>query len=464
MRTQGVILIWLMLLISGSSIATTTVTAQPRPSCEWSHSIAVTATAGASTHTDEIRVDLTAADFPAGYTMSSDGADLRVFASDNVTAIPFFISRWDAFAQEATVFFRPSAISAGSSETFNFFLGNSFVSSLSDANSVFPTTGITVLSRVSTADPTSASEGYAALQAASSTVVDTIRPDVFRINNRTFGGADGNYGLCISTLLNVTPAQAGTWEFRGGVDYGSGGHFLADETPLETDWNDDLWWSINFANLDVLQGSRYLAAGWHRLEALGFEDCCDGPIEIQARPPGGAFQDLRTTNFPLRASVCTNIQVTTATTADACPIGLDVNKVSVDADDGLGSDFRTPGAIVTYEISVANTGQRIDATTINILDQLPPETRLIVTGANAFELVEGSPASGLTLTWGGPSDAADDVQFSTDGIDFSYTPSPTGDGTDSAITHVRFTPAGSLPPAENTNQPSFTIRLQLIID
>ena len=464
MRLLSTGMLWLLVLLTGSSLVSQPSSAQPRISCEWSHSIAVTATAGGTAHSEEIRVDLTAADLPSGYTMSSAGDDLRVFASDNTTPIPFFISRWDAIAQEATIFIRPPTIGAGSSATYNFFLGNSFVGSASDANSVFPVSGLRVLSRVSTADPTNADEGYAALAAASSTVADVVRSDVFRINNRSLGGTNGNYGMCISTLLNVTPAQAGTWEFRAGLDHGLGGHFIINETDIESDWNDDIWWAINFANPDTYQGTRFLDAGWHRLETLGFEGCCDGPIEIQARPPGGTFTDLRTSNFPLRAAICTNLQITTATAPEACPIGLNVNKASVSFDDGLGGDFAIPGATVTYEITVANTGQRVDDTTISILDSLPADARLIVTGANAFELVQGTPASGLTLNWTNHTDAGDGVEFSTDGVDFSYEPVPGGDGTDSAITHVRFTPDGSLNPAVDTNQPNFVIRLQLVID
>lgn len=466
MRTALTLSVFLLLL--AGSIFTAPVSspssAQARLSCEWSHSIAVTATAGGAAHNDEVRIDLIAADFPAGYSMSANGDDLRVFASDNTTAIPFFISRWDALAQEAVIFIRPPAIGAGSSATYNFFLGNGFIANASDANSVFPNTGLRVLSRVSAADPTSAAEGFAELQAATSTVADVVRTNVTRINNRTFGGTNGNYGFCVSTILNVGPAQAGTWDFRGGFDFGRGGHFRINEVDLEGDWNDDLWWATNFANADVLQGSRNLSAGWHRIEALGFEGCCDGPIEIQARPPGGTYTDLRTSNFTLRSAICTNITVTTSTAGEACPIGLNVTKTSTDFSDTLGGDFAIPGATVTYEIGVSNTGQRVDDTAINIRDTLPPETRLVVVGANAFELVDGTPASGLTLNWGGAGDALDGVEFSIDGSDFSYTPTPLPDGTDPAITHVRFNPTGSLNPADNADQPAFTVRLQLVIE
>ncbi|WP_108787475.1 DUF2341 domain-containing protein [Erythrobacter sp. Alg231-14] len=464
MKLPCTFMIWLAFLLVGGAVAGTPSAAQSRLSCEWSHSIAVTATAGVSAHSDEIRVDLTGADLPAGYSMSSDGADLRVFADDNTTPIPFFISRWDALAQQATVFIRPPGLAAGSSATFNFFLGNAFIGSASDATGVFPNTGIRVFSRVSAADPSNGEDGLSALQQSGTIVADVIRSDVFRINNRTLGGSNGDYGLCVSTLINVAPSQEGTWSFRGGFDFGRGGHFRLNEALVGGDWNDDIWWATNFNNPDVFEGTRMLDAGWHRIEALGFEGCCDGPIEIQARPPGGNYSDLRTSNFPLRAAICTNIRVTTSTTQEACPIGLDVNKASVTFEDTRGGNFALPGTIVTYEIAVANTGQRVDDTTIDILDTLPADARLVVVGTDAFELVQGSPASGVALDWVGHLDDDDGVEFSTDGSDFGYEPQPGDDGTDSAITHVRFSPDGSLNPADNTDQPSFVIRLKLIIE
>ena len=464
MRIVFLGMVCLLSLIWAGAFAPSPTTAQTRLSCEWSHSISLTATAGAGGHDGEIKVELGAGDFPAGYTMSANGDDLRVFASDNTTPVAFFISRWDAAAQQVTIYIRPPAIAGGASATYNLFLGNGLISSGSSATGVFPDNGIRVLSRVSSANPTNAASGYAALAAGSSTVADVVRANVFRINNRTFGGSSGDFGLCISTMINVPPSQAGTWRFRAGVDFGRGGHFLLNETALESNWNADLWWSNNFNNPDVLQGNRSLSSGWHRLEVLGFEGCCDGPIQIQARAPGGAFQDLSTTNFTLREANCTNIALTLTTTSEACPIGLDVSKQSVSFDDGAGGDMAIPGAVVTYEIAVANTGQRVDNATIELLDELPADARLVVTGGDAFQLVEGTVPSGVALNWGGFSDPSDGVEFSTDGTNFGYVPSPDTDGTDGAITHVRIIPDGSLNPADNSAQPNFTVRLKLIID
>ncbi len=459
LREKTAILVMLLL----GSLMTVSSSAQNRLSCEWSHSIAVTATATSGAHNDAIRVDLTSSDFPATYAMSANGDDLRVYLQDNTTAVPFFISRWDQGSQQATIFILPPPIGAGGSATYNFFLGNSFVASESDADAVFPTPGLRVLSRASTANPSDAASGYSALVSANSTIADQVRSNVRRINNRTLGGSDRNFGLCISTLINVPSSQVGLWSFRAGMDYGRGGHLRLAETDLDSRWTTDLWWALNFGNSDVLQNSRLLGEGWHRIELLGFEGCCDGRIEVQASAPGGSFQDLRTSNFTLRAAPCTNLTITTSTVTEQCPIGIDVTKSSVAVVDLQGTDFRVPGATVTYEIGVTNLGQRVDATTINILDDLPGDVSLLVDDPNAFELIEGTTPSGLLLDWGGFADASDDVEFSTDGVDFSYVPVPDADGTDANITHVRIVPDGSLGPADNVTQPSFSVRLRVII-
>ncbi len=52
------------------------------------------------------------------------------------------------------------------------------------------------------------------------TVYNAVRPSVTGLNNQALGGTNGNYGWCISAVLNVTPATAGVWQFRYGGDFG----------------------------------------------------------------------------------------------------------------------------------------------------------------------------------------------------------------------------------------------------
>ena len=131
-------------------------------------------------------------------------------------------------------------------------------------------------------------------------------PDAFvTINNSgTFGPPNNtnNIATFVEVFFEVTAGQAGVWEFRYGADFGLGGGLHVDDVALEEDWNNDLWWNNNWNTAsEVLQGSINLGVGIHSLRILGFEDCCDGGLTAQFRRRGGPWQDLTTTNVPLRA-------------------------------------------------------------------------------------------------------------------------------------------------------------------
>jgi hypothetical protein len=317
-------------------------------------------------------------------------------------------------------------------------------------------------SRVSTADPISPADGRAAFAAATVDVTNSVRPTVSGINNRAVGGTNGDYGWCVSAVLNVTAATAGSWGFRYGADFGRGGHLFVRGQQLEEQWNDDLWWANNYANTaETLEGNITLPEGWHRYEALGFEGCCDGPTGFQARAPGGAWLDLGPANFPLRAAQCVNTTVAVANaTSESCSTTLDAAK-SLEIDPSSGSPYFIPGAIVRYNLVVENPGQSVDAGTIALTDIFPPDVSLMTTGTGVFEFVDGATSSGLGFVYGGPTDAADDVEFSIDGSDFNHLPSAPFDGT---VTHVRFKPTGIFNPNDSGDKPSFTIRVLGRID
>jgi len=432
--------------------------------CNWPHRIAVNAAVGTAGLNGDLRISLTSGDFPASYNLSPAGNDLRVFQDDGTTPVPFFISDWNPVARTSTVYILPPAVPAGGSATYFFDLGNLSVASASDASSVFTVPGIRVTSRVSTADPTDTASARAAFDSATTTVANVVRSDVFNLSNQVLGGSFGDYGMCISTLLDVPAGQAGVWDFRYGPDFGRGGHLQVDETDLEADWNDDLFWGFSFASPDTLAGSRFLSAGFHRLEALGFEGCCDGAEQFQARPPGGVYTDVRTSNFSLWAANCANLTITLSSASLSCPISLNVEKNVSTINDTLGTNFALPDSVVTYDIQVSNEGQRIDNGAVIIDDILPVEGRLVVAGANAFELIDGPTASGVSFSWIDAASATDDVFFSTDGTDFSYLPTPDAQGADDAVTHVRIIPSGSLNPTVSGSVPAFTIRLQMIVE
>jgi len=436
--------------------------------CNNANRTPVTITAGLAGHNEEIRIELASADFPASYTFSAAGDDIRVFAADDTTPVDHIVTGWDSVARTAIIYVRPAALAASASTTLYVYYGDAGATSLGDAPSVFPDVGLRLRSRVSTVDPTDAASASAAFAAATVDVYDSPRASFTGLNNRALGGTNGDYGWCISGVIEVTAATTGTWDFRYGADFGRGGHLYVREQPLEEDWNDDLWWAGNYANTaETLEGSVTLPAGWHRYEALGFEGCCDGTSGFQARAPGGAWQDLNTTNFDLRASRCVVTTVTPSPqTPETCSTTLDASKGLSVISDSLGNadPYALPGSVVEYEIDVMNTGQSVDAGTIELTDALPPNVKLIVSGGSAFLLSQGAIASGLTLTYVSPTSTGDDVSFSTNGTDFTYVPVVDGDGADSAITHVRFSPGGAMNAHVDGDDPSFTITFQAMVE
>ena len=437
--------------------------------CMNAHRTLVTVTANASGHSEETRIDLTASDFPADYVFTSDGRDVRiVLASDEATQVDHIVTGWDSFSRTATIYVKlPTLAPLGATSVYVYYGDNSLISA-GDIDAVFPSPGLRLRSRVSSVDPVDAVSGRAAFANATTDVSDQVRPSVTGLNNRALGGSNGNFGWCISAMVEVTPATAGLWGFRYGADFGHGGHLYVRETELEQQWNDDLWWAGNFNDsAQVLEGTIALDAGWHRYEALGFEGCCDGAVGWQARAPGGTWQDLSTSNFSMRGAQCVSPNVSVSTGApQSCSTEPNVSKAVTIVSDPVGSlsPFALPGSVVEYAIDVTNDGQRLDNGSVSITDNLPDDVKLIVSGASAFQLADGSTASDLSLNWAGPSSPSDGVSFSVDGVNFSYTPSLDADGADAAITHVRFDLDGAMRQRIDTSpDPSFTIRFRAIV-
>lgn len=125
-----------------------------------------------------------------------------------------------------------------------------------------------------------------------------------------------------------------------------------------------------------------------------------------------------------------------------------------------------PGAVVLYEVVVTNAGNAAaDNDSVVITDPLPANAALIVTdfdgttpGPVAF--ADGAPASGVTYTYTSLASTTDDIEFSTDGVDFSYTPVAGAAGTDPSVTHIRITPKGAFGATAGAN---FALRFKVMI-
>ncbi|NIA53830.1 PEP-CTERM sorting domain-containing protein [Massilia sp. TW-1] len=98
---------------------------------------------------------------------------------------------------------------------------------------------------------------------------------------KNYFGALSNYAFEATIDFGVTSAQAGTWNFRTGVDFGYGGALFVDGVALGYNAH-DMWWANNYATANgSLTGSAVLAAGNHELKIYGMEACCDGSQQAQ---------------------------------------------------------------------------------------------------------------------------------------------------------------------------------------
>ncbi len=137
---------------------------------------------------------------------------------------------------------------------------------------------------------------------------------------------------------------------------------------------------------------------------------------------------------------------------------------------GTYGDFNVPGATVEYVITVSNTGNSPpNYDSVTVIEELPPELALVVTdfgvpGSGPLQYSDGSPATGLTCNFVSLSSPSDCYAFSTDGTDFTYTPTIGPDGTDPAIAHVRIVPVGYMAANTGSGSPSFEIRLRARIN
>lgn len=145
---------------------------------------------------------------------------------------------------------------------------------------------------------------------------------------------------------------------------------------------------------------------------------------------------------------------------------ISVTKASLSFVDDLGSGFALPRATVEYLITVQNSGNAPpDHDSVIITEALPPELALVITdfaapGTGPIQFQDGSPGSGLAFSFSSLDSMTDSISFSTDGVDFTYSPSDSGDGTDPLVTHIRIAPPGFMTPDTGSGATSFSLRLK----
>lgn len=145
---------------------------------------------------------------------------------------------------------------------------------------------------------------------------------------------------------------------------------------------------------------------------------------------------------------------------------LGVTKVRTSTDDGRGGEFKIPEAIVSYLITVTNTGNAPpNLGSVLVTEELPAELDLVVSdfagpGTGPIVFADGSPPTGTTCTFVSFASTSDCFAFSQDGVNFSYVPSDSGDGTDPNVRFVRVQPAGFMDGDNGSGAPRFTVELR----
>lgn len=131
---------------------------------------------------------------------------------------------------------------------------------------------------------------------------------------------------------------------------------------------------------------------------------------------------------------------------------------------GAVDPYNIPGARLLYTITVSNGGSgSTDAGTVVVSDMIPAATALQVTdlgaaGSGPLLFIDGSPASGLSYSFSALASPADDLEFSVDGVDWSYTPTPGAGGVDGNVRYIRVNPKQAMAGNGAGGNPNFQLR------
>lgn len=470
------LLVLLLLLHAGPSLAWW--------HCDWRFRIPVTISQppGAAVTDYQVRIALNASNVPAHFDWSLQGSDLRLVDQDDLSQLDLFIEQWNVAARTAVIWVRVPTIAAGGRTIYLYFAAPAGTPSASTPMT-FTESGLKVHTRNSTVNPSSRATAEAAFNAASDGVPGygcRIINSYTNVNNVGLfspPARNGDFGWFAEVFFEVSPAQAGVWQFRYGADFGRGGGLYVDDIALDEKWNTDLWWNFNWNNTtQILQGSINLAPGTHSFRILGFEGCCDGGLTAEFRRPGSAtWLAMAQSNISLRSRKCPTYVPTVsfgAATAAACP-RLVISRTTQTLSDpvnGLLNPKVIPGATVLNTSRIRNSGTGpVNANTVVISEPIASDMALRVSNfdgvtAGPVQFLDGSPASGLTYTFTALNDLGDDVAFSNDyGASFSYTPVADANGTDVAVTNIRINPKNALRGNTGSGDPAASFSFKAVV-
>lgn len=341
---------------------------------DWLYKTQLTVTSTVAHTNYYVKLELDSSDLYSGYTWSDDGADLRIVDSDNSTELDFYIESWSS-SGSAVVWVIIPTLTANTAHTLYLYYGNTEADSAASADA--PTTsGIYYHTRYSTTDPSSLATARSAFLASNDSTTgygSTMLSDFTSVANSTAitSGATTNFILYSLSTFTVTSAEAGTWYFRAGVDFGRGGALYVDGVAIEEQWSTDMWWEETWPTgngTNILYGSSTLSAGQHTLMLMGAENSNGGVMTVQYKPGSSASwtaystANLTITSFSQYRDA-SDPTVTVVSSGRNLTTGVDL-VVSVDPESVnwlYGS-----GETVSVVISVDNMGTQTLTSTVSL--------------------------------------------------------------------------------------------------
>lgn len=249
----------------------------------------------------------------AAQVWDNDGADIRFIADDDLTPLDFWIQHIDSVNQTLNVWVKVPALPADGAASLWLYYCNVDAQSASDASAVFSHSGVKFHSRRADVDLIDRDHALATFNTAGDDAAGygcTHLDDYTGVDHSDLFGASQDVISRGQAFFEVEDGDAGEWQFRFGPDYGVGGELYVDEQTVEADWDSDLWWEEDFTHPLTLSGSITLDAGFHELNFIGADDCCDGATSLEfLRPGGGVWQPFSVDHLNIDSRQCVDVEV-----------------------------------------------------------------------------------------------------------------------------------------------------------
>jgi hypothetical protein len=114
---------------------------------------------------------------------------------------------------------------------------------------------------------------------------------------RNSGWGGSNAYICYFEAFEFYVSDKGTYTLYFGVDNGVATGIIIDGRPIYFTV-ENVWWAYDWSR--AIRLTMDFDVGWHTVEELGIENCCDGGRSIAIQPPGGSITIVSNTNFTLR--------------------------------------------------------------------------------------------------------------------------------------------------------------------